>query len=149
MPREQGLEVEAGEPLVRLDVLRPALDATIALREVRDEQLLDEALGVLVHKPREGELPREDQLVDLLMSIQTYSRQDSAKKNNGGGGAAVRHMALTLRCLFLFSFHQHSTAIQGTTTRRSSASLPSNVGSDRTLKFVSTVSDGVHGRKRV
>lgn len=69
MPREEGLEVEAGEPLVRLDVLRPALDAAVALGEVRDEELLDKALRILVHKSREGELPCEDQLVDLFLWI--------------------------------------------------------------------------------
>lgn len=66
MPRKEGLEVETGEPLVRLDVLRPALDAAVALGEVRDEKFLDKTLGVLVHKPREGKLPCEDQLVDLF-----------------------------------------------------------------------------------
>lgn len=78
LPREESLEVEAGEPLVRLDVLRSALDTAVALGEVCDEKFLDEALGVLVHEPREGELPREDQLVDLFFG--TFNNRES--RNN-------------------------------------------------------------------
>ncbi len=110
-PSQEGLEVEADEPLVRLDVLRPALDAAVALGEVRDKELLDEALGVLVHEPWERELPRQDQLVDLLRLPRSAfnNTRPSAKKKVGWGARQKKPkltpgLQLVVSCFRLYRF---------------------------------------------
>ena len=57
--------VDALEPAVVLDVRRTVLEVPKALREIRGEKPPDEVLGDKVDVRREGELARQDLLVDL------------------------------------------------------------------------------------
>mmetsp|Transcript_5636 Transcript_5636/g.19155 ORF Transcript_5636/g.19155 Transcript_5636/m.19155 type:complete len:272 (-) Transcript_5636:356-1171(-) len=64
LARKELVPVEAGEPLVLLDVRRAVLEVADALGQVRGEELLDEVLGVAVEVPRELDLALQDLLVD-------------------------------------------------------------------------------------
>mmetsp|Transcript_70 Transcript_70/g.283 ORF Transcript_70/g.283 Transcript_70/m.283 type:complete len:342 (+) Transcript_70:594-1619(+) len=61
---QESVEVQAHEPLVLLNIIRPALEVANALGEVGGEELLDQVLGVAVKVPRELDLALEDLLVD-------------------------------------------------------------------------------------
>lgn len=51
---------------MRLDVPRAVLETPVALSQVRGQELLDQALGVLVHEPWKRQLAGENQLVNLI-----------------------------------------------------------------------------------
>lgn len=51
---QERVEIKPYEPLVVLDVLRPTLKAPVAFGKVGGQELLDQALGVLVHEPGKG-----------------------------------------------------------------------------------------------
>lgn len=92
LPGEERLEVETGEPLVRLDVLRAPLHAAESLGEVGHEELLDQALGVLVHEPREGELARKDQLVDLFVFRSVCMRSKQVTRTQAKASSNAVHI---------------------------------------------------------
>lgn len=53
---QERVEIEPYEPFVVLDVLRATLKAPVAFGEVGGQELLDQALRILVHEPGKGQL---------------------------------------------------------------------------------------------